>query len=130
MPREFSRHLRVGSELQRVLNDLLHSEVKDPRLHNVRISSIELSADLGVARAYFSTLNPDADIEPVEKALEKALGFLRRRIGRELRNHYDEAVRLSGRSYVDNMIKGLQHWVDGADNGYLAWGIMDFRLTP
>jgi len=27
------------------------------------------------------------------------------------------------------MIKGLQHWVDGADRGYLAWGIMDYRLT-
>lgn len=49
------------------------------------------------------------------------------RIGEELKRHYDEAVRLSGRIYVDNMIKGLQHWVDGADRGYLAWGIMDFR---
>jgi hypothetical protein len=36
---------------------------------------------------------------------------------------------LSGQTYVDNMIKGLQHWVDGADRGYLAWGILDFRLT-
>ena len=34
-----------------------------------------------------------------------------------------------GQTYVDNMIKGLQHWVDGADRGYLAWGIMDYRLT-
>jgi sarcosine/dimethylglycine N-methyltransferase len=25
------------------------------------------------------------------------------------------------------MIKGLQHWVDGADKGYLAWGILDYR---
>jgi molybdate transport system ATP-binding protein len=37
------------------------------------------------------------------------------------------AVELSGQSYVDNMIKGLRHWVDGADREYLAWGIMDFR---
>ena len=50
------------------------------------------------------------------------------RVGRELKSNYDEAVRLSGQTYVDNMIKGLQHWVDGADRGYLAWGIMDFRL--
>lgn len=50
------------------------------------------------------------------------------RIGQELKGHYDAAVKLSGQTYVDNMIKGLQHWVDGADQGYLAWGIMDFRL--
>lgn len=51
------------------------------------------------------------------------------RVGQELKSHYDEAVARSGNTYVDNMIKGLQHWVDGADNGHLAWGILDFRLA-
>ena len=49
------------------------------------------------------------------------------RVGQALRDNYDQAVELSGKTYVDNMLKGLQHWVDGADKGYLAWGIMDFR---
>lgn len=51
------------------------------------------------------------------------------RIGQDLKDRYDDAVERSGRTYVDNMIKGLRHWVDGADRGYLAWGIMDFRLA-
>jgi len=51
------------------------------------------------------------------------------RVGKALQDRYDEAVKMSGQTYVDNMIKGLQHWVDGADRGYLAWGIMDYRLT-
>lgn len=51
------------------------------------------------------------------------------RVGQALQDWYDEAVKLSGQDYVDNMIKGLQHWVDGADNSYLAWGIMDYRQT-
>lgn len=51
------------------------------------------------------------------------------RIGQALKDRYDEAVEMSGKTYVDNMIRGLQHWVDGADRGYLAWGILDFRLT-
>ena len=49
------------------------------------------------------------------------------RVGQALRKNYDQAVELSGKTYVNNMLKGLQHWVDGADKGYLAWGIMDFR---
>ena len=49
------------------------------------------------------------------------------RVGDELRSRYAEMVDLSGPDYVDNMLKGLQHWVDGADKGYLAWGIMHFR---
>lgn len=38
-------------------------------------------------------------------------------------------VRAAGVSqdYIDNMKKGLQHWVDGGRNGYLAWGIFHFR---
>jgi cyclopropane fatty-acyl-phospholipid synthase-like methyltransferase len=51
------------------------------------------------------------------------------RVGQALQDHYEEAIKLSGKTYVDNMIKGLQHWVDGADKGYLAWGIMDYRLS-
>ena len=49
------------------------------------------------------------------------------RIGEELQARYDEAVQLSGQNYVDNMLRGLAHWVAGADDGYLAWGIMHFR---
>jgi ribosome-binding factor A len=85
MPREFARHLRVGSELKRILNDLLQSEVKDPRLKDVRVSDIELSGDLGVARVYYSTLAPDADSGPIDAALAKAAGFLRARVGHEIK---------------------------------------------
>lgn len=85
MAREFSRRLRVAAELQRVLNELLQFEVKDPRLRDVRVSEVELSGDLGVARAFYSTLDPEADIEPVEAALARATAFLRSRLGREIR---------------------------------------------
>ena len=50
------------------------------------------------------------------------------RVGEALKDNYDGAVEMSGQTYVDNMIRGLQHWVDGADKDYLAWAIMDFKL--
>jgi len=55
------------------------------------------------------------------------LGTHYARIGKELHDRYDEAIELSGQTYVDNMLRGLGHWVAGADQGYLAWGIMHFR---
>lgn len=85
MPKEYARHLRVGAELVRVLNALLQSEVKDPRLEGVRVNDVELSGDLGVARVFYSTLNPDDDPVPVEQAFEAASGFLRLNVGRQLR---------------------------------------------
>lgn len=85
MPREFSRNLRVGAELGRVLNDLLRLEVKDPRLADVRVNEVEVSGDLGVAKVFYGMLQPDEDPAGAARALEKASGFLRRRIGQELR---------------------------------------------
>lgn len=84
MPRVFGRQQRVETRILRLLNTLLQFEVKDPRLADVRVSAVELSGDLGVAKVYYSTLMPDAEWEPVDEAFEGARGFLRSRIGSAL----------------------------------------------
>lgn len=84
MPRDYPRKLRVAAELQRILNELLSNEVKDPRLVGVTISVVDLSGDMGLARVAFSTLKPDDDPGPVAAALKKAGGFLRWRAGQML----------------------------------------------
>jgi len=85
MSREYPRKLRVAAELQRVANELLMHEVNDPRLSGVRISAVELSGDLSVARLYFNALDPEDDPEPIESALDRASGFFRSRIGSVVR---------------------------------------------
>jgi len=49
------------------------------------------------------------------------------RVAEVLRQRRAEIVGLSGETYVTNMLRGLGHWVNGADAGYLAWGILHFR---
>jgi len=107
MPREFSRHQRLGHQVQRTLAELLQFEVKDPRVQNVSLTSVDLSRDLSVARVYFSLIEPDADPTAALEGLERAAGFLRGKLGKaikarhvpELRFVHDdsaaEAVRLS-----------------------------------
>jgi len=80
-----TRRRRVGAELQRLLNDLLRTEVKDPRLVDVTVSDVEMSGDLGVAKVYFVTLDPDASPEGALAGFKKASGFLRGRVGHALR---------------------------------------------
>ena len=84
MPREFGRQLRVGAQIQRLLNELLHHHVKDPRLASVTVSEVDLSGDLGVAKIYYSLLDPDVDPTFAGEAFESARGFLRSRIGTAL----------------------------------------------
>lgn len=79
----------------RTLNEVLHSETKDPRLDGVSLSSVDLSRDLSVARVYFSTLDPEADPLPVRQGLEKAAGFLRAKLGRAIKVRHVPELRFA-----------------------------------
>lgn len=95
--------------------------VLQPILDRIQLSTL---ASIAFYRAELAKRGFDETrVEPLTDQLRAHYA----RIGRELKGNYDEAVDRSGQEYVDNMITGLQHWVDGADRGYLAWGILDFR---
>ena len=72
MPREFSRHQRLGTQVLRTLSELLRFESKDPRLEGVSLTAVDLSRDLGVAKVYFSLLDPKNDPESAQQGLDKA----------------------------------------------------------
>ncbi len=57
---------------------------------------------------------------------------------RQLRNHYARVAEEldarrgeldAGDAFVERMLQGLSHWVEGADQKLLAWGIMHFRKS-
>nr|VFJ54584.1 MAG: ribosome-binding factor A [Candidatus Kentron sp. FW]VFJ54678.1 MAG: ribosome-binding factor A [Candidatus Kentron sp. FW] len=77
MPREFSRTERVAYQIQRELAALLVREVSDPRLHDLTISEVRISRDLGQATIYFTVEDPDRAQETLV-ALQRASGFLRK----------------------------------------------------
>jgi ribosome-binding factor A len=84
MPRERIRNLRVAAEIQRLLSELLLTEIKDPRLERVRVSEVEVSGDLGVVTVFFGTLGLDEDPLDAIEAFSKARGFIRSRVGKAL----------------------------------------------
>ncbi|MEE8463912.1 MAG: 30S ribosome-binding factor RbfA [Gammaproteobacteria bacterium] len=77
MPREFSRTKRVSEQVRRLLNQLILTELKDPRATSVTVTECEVSRDLSHATVFFSLLDPDSDPEPAATALKGAAGFLR-----------------------------------------------------
>jgi ribosome-binding factor A len=95
MAREFSRNQRLGNQVLRTLNELLRFETKDPRLEMVSLTSVDLSRDLSVARVTFSMLDPNGDPAPVLDGLERASGFLRGRLGREIKIRHVPELRFS-----------------------------------
>jgi sarcosine/dimethylglycine N-methyltransferase len=49
------------------------------------------------------------------------------RVREELKQRREELSEKVSTAYIDRMIKGLGHWIEAGNNGYLAWGIMHFR---
>jgi len=75
---------KIESELQRVLAELITREVKDPRVGNVTVTGVSLSADMGVAKVFFAPFASQHPPQQVQGGLTRAAGFLRGEVGRRL----------------------------------------------
>lgn len=49
------------------------------------------------------------------------------RVREELARRREDLKDQISPAYAERMLAGLKHWVDGADAGQLAWGVMHFR---
>ncbi len=126
--RDFGREERVGAEMQRELAQILREEVRDPRLEQVTIQEVRVVRDLSHARVFFTVLDRD-QARKTEQALNKAAGFLRRKLGERmilrtipaLRFEYDrsleQGMRLS--SLIEQAVaaSGEGGETDGSEEG-------------
>ena len=85
MARDFQRSRRIEERIQRLLSDLIRTQVRDPRVEGVVITHVRVSRDLGVAWVSYATWNGEGGADPALQAgLERASGFLRSQLAREL----------------------------------------------
>jgi len=81
----FERNARLEGEIRSVLSDLLRSEVNDPRLTSVTVSSIRLSADRSKARVYYSVIGDAEREREAGDGFAAAAPFMRRQLGQRMR---------------------------------------------
>ena len=84
MPRDFNRSERVAGTLRRELAQLIQMEVKDPEVGFIGLSDVEVSRDLSHAKVFVTVFETEKAVSSV-KALNRAAGYLRRRLGQEMR---------------------------------------------
>ena len=84
MPREFLRSDRMAEQLRRELAEIVRDEIKDPRLGFVSFTEVRMSRDLSHAVIYCSLLNSEKQQEAID-VLNRAVGFIRKEIGRRIR---------------------------------------------
>jgi ribosome-binding factor A len=77
------RHQRLQQILEEELQLLVRDELTDPRLADLKVTTVELSVDYRSARVKFVTDTPEetaANLAKIDRALEKATRFLRARL--------------------------------------------------
>ena len=74
---------RINSQLQREISVILAQDVRDAKLGEVIITSVDCSKDLKYAKVYYTTLRENGRGE-IAKLLENAAGFVRATLGRRL----------------------------------------------
>ena len=84
---------RVDELLRQEIARLIAEEVKDPRVGFVTVVQARVTADLRHARVYVSVLGDEQEKQATVDALQRAGGFLRRRLGRLLDMKYLPEIR-------------------------------------
>ena len=78
------RMRRVDEAVRAVLSDAIATQLKDPRVGFVTVTSVKTSPDLRNARVYVSVLGDDDVRAESLDGLRSAHGFLQRRVASEL----------------------------------------------
>jgi ribosome-binding factor A len=76
---------RVGEEIRHEIGRLLARDVHDPAIGFITLTRVKVSADLQVARVYYTSLGDERARQETRRALDRATPFLRRQLGARLR---------------------------------------------
>jgi ribosome-binding factor A len=76
---------RVADQIRAEIGQLLAREVHDPGVGFVTITRVQVTADIQQARVFYTVLGDEKAQRQSQRALERAVPFLRRQIGARLR---------------------------------------------
>jgi ribosome-binding factor A len=79
---------RVGPLIFEEVSRVLRNRLSDPRLVGLTFTKVKMTADLKIARVYFSVIGGPEQVEAAKKALAGAKGVFKGAISRNLSLRY------------------------------------------
>jgi ribosome-binding factor A len=76
---------KVGEQIRIELTQLLARDVHDPGVGFITLTKVTVTPDLQLARVYYTSMGDAKALRETEKALGRALPFLRRQIAQRVR---------------------------------------------
>jgi ribosome-binding factor A len=83
---DFKRSDRIADLIKVEISQVLSQEVRDPRVQGITVLNVLLTPDMKKADIFISQSNSfnEMDSEEVKKGLEKAKGFIRSKLSKNL----------------------------------------------
>lgn len=89
MRKNSNKSIRINTEVQKELSNIIRGEIKDPRISSLTsVVSVEVTADLKLCKAYISVYGDEEAQKNTMEGLRSAEGFIRSRLAKtvNLRN--------------------------------------------
>ena len=95
------RQERLADEIRDIVASLFTGgTLNDPRIQDVTVTAAKVSPDLQVATIYYRVYGEEVDAKQVQKGMEAATSFMRKKIGSalelrrvpDLRFFFDESI--------------------------------------
>jgi ribosome-binding factor A len=84
MVHRYRRTVRVEELLKEEIARVVRLEVKDPRVGFATIMHVDVTPDLRHAKVFVSVMGDEEEKQASVEALQRASGFIRGRVGREV----------------------------------------------
>ena len=79
------KNTRINMEVQRELSEIIHSGIKDPRIHPMTsVVAVEVTPDLKYCKAYISVLGDEEAAKATVEGLRSASSYVRRELARRV----------------------------------------------
>ena len=106
------RAVRMGDQVMREVGTLLVEEAADPRLQLVTLSGVRMNANLRIAEIFYTVSGDAEHRKAVQAGLEKASGFLRSRLGRNLKLQFTPELRFTYDDFLEDVVYGKSSETD------------------
>jgi ribosome-binding factor A len=97
---------RINEEIKREVSDIIHNEVRDPRLTAmVSVTRVDVTKDLRYAKIFVSIFGNEEEKKNSLSALKNSSGFIRREIGHRVNLRHTPEISVE----LDNSIEHGMH---------------------
>jgi ribosome-binding factor A len=87
------RVLKAAEAIREVVSLAILMELRDPRIENVTVMFVEVSADMRHAKIHVSVMGDEAKQRLCLKGLSNATGFLQQKVGKRIDTRYTPKLR-------------------------------------